>query len=41
MIKQKYPHEVALPKKGQIIIFRNKNNGWRFYKIANGTAEGK
>lgn len=41
MINQKYPHEVAVPQQGEITIFRNKNNGHRYYKIANGTADGR
>lgn len=32
MIKQKYPYEVAAPSQGQITIFRNKENGYRYYK---------
>lgn len=32
MTKQKYPHEVIVPQPGEIIIFRNKNNGHRYYK---------
>lgn len=41
MARQKYPHEIPVPKQGQIAIFRNKNNGWRYYKIADGTPEGR
>lgn len=41
MARQKYPHEIPVPKQGQIAIFRNKNDGWRYYKIANGTPEGR
>lgn len=36
MIKQLYPNQVPTPPKGQVNIFRNKNNGWRYYKRPDG-----
>lgn len=34
MIKQKYPNQVATPAKGELTIFRNKADGFRYYMRA-------
>lgn len=37
MIKQLYPAQVPVPRQGQLYIFRNKNDGFRYYKRADGS----
>lgn len=37
MIYQLYPHQVETPPAGQLTIFRNKKNGFRYYKKSDDT----